>query len=76
MLSVEENRLLTESGPRTLAGDLSRRYWLSALQADETPDPDGAPGRVQILGEDPASPLGRARRPADAPTRSSQGDSQ
>ena len=52
MLSVEENRLLTETGPRTLTGDLFRRYWLPALQSNEVPDRDGTPVRVQILGED------------------------
>ena len=52
MLSVAENRLLTETGPRTLTGDLFRRYWLPALQSDEIPDADGTPARVQILGED------------------------
>jgi phenylpropionate dioxygenase-like ring-hydroxylating dioxygenase large terminal subunit len=49
--SVEENRLLTETGAGTPMGDLFRRYWLPALRADELAEPDGPPVRVQLLGE-------------------------
>src|SRR5690349_15101393 len=33
-------------------GDLLRQYWLPALVSEELPDPDGAPLRVRLLGED------------------------
>jgi phenylpropionate dioxygenase-like ring-hydroxylating dioxygenase large terminal subunit len=49
--SHDENRLLTETGPGTPMGDLFRRYWLPALRADELPEPDCPPVRVQLLGE-------------------------
>jgi nitrite reductase/ring-hydroxylating ferredoxin subunit len=51
MLSPEENALLTQTGPGTPMGTLMRRYWLPVLLAEELPEPDGAPVRVQLLGE-------------------------
>jgi phenylpropionate dioxygenase-like ring-hydroxylating dioxygenase large terminal subunit len=51
MLSPEENELLTRVGPGTPMGTLMRRYWVPALLAEELPEPDGAPVRVQLLGE-------------------------
>jgi phenylpropionate dioxygenase-like ring-hydroxylating dioxygenase large terminal subunit len=33
-------------------GNVMRRYWLPALLASELPEPDGAPMRVRLLGED------------------------
>src|SRR3954463_4548798 len=47
----ERNRLLTETGPGTLMGDLMRRYWMPALQASELAEPDGPPVRLKLLGE-------------------------
>ena len=47
----EENALLTRTGPGTPMGDLFRRYWIPALQADELPGPDCPPVRGQLLGE-------------------------
>jgi phthalate 4,5-dioxygenase len=52
MLSKEDNELLTRVGPRTPTGELLRRYWQPALLASELPEPDGAPLRVRLLGED------------------------
>jgi nitrite reductase/ring-hydroxylating ferredoxin subunit len=52
MLSVEKNRLLTQTGSGTLLGELFRRYWLPALRAEELPGPDCTPVRVRLLGED------------------------
>src|SRR5215469_7504350 len=52
MLSAEENRLLTETGPHTGAGNYFRRYWLPALLASEVPAPDCPPVRIRLLGED------------------------
>jgi len=33
-------------------GKVFRRYWLPAALSTELPEPDGAPVRVRILGED------------------------
>jgi phenylpropionate dioxygenase-like ring-hydroxylating dioxygenase large terminal subunit len=52
MLSVEDNRLLTEVGPGTAMGNLMRRYWLPAMLASELPQPDCPPVRLRLLGED------------------------
>jgi nitrite reductase/ring-hydroxylating ferredoxin subunit len=51
MLTREENELLTRTGPGTAMGGLIRRYWIPALYASELGEPDGAPVRVQLLGE-------------------------
>jgi phenylpropionate dioxygenase-like ring-hydroxylating dioxygenase large terminal subunit len=52
MLSREENDLLTRVGPGTPMGKTLRRYWMPALLAWELPEPDCAPVRVKLLGED------------------------
>jgi phthalate 4,5-dioxygenase oxygenase subunit len=52
MLSTAENEYLCRIGPRTPIGNLMRQYWLPAIRADELPEPDGAPLRVRLLGED------------------------
>src|ERR1043166_1845556 len=52
MLSREENELLTQVHPGSRMGNLFRRYWIPALLAEEIPEPDGAPVRVRLLGED------------------------
>jgi phenylpropionate dioxygenase-like ring-hydroxylating dioxygenase large terminal subunit len=51
MLSPEENELLTRTGADTPMGQLARRYWLPALLSEELPEPDGAPVRVKLMGE-------------------------
>ncbi|MCL2396362.1 MAG: Rieske 2Fe-2S domain-containing protein [Acidimicrobiaceae bacterium] len=51
MLSVEDNEALTHVGPGTLMGDLLRQYWMPALLCEELPEPDGAPVRLRLLGE-------------------------
>lgn len=51
MLTVEENELITRSGPGTPMGDLFRRFWLPVLLADELLGPDCPPVRVDVLGE-------------------------
>jgi len=33
-------------------GKVFRRYWLPAVLSEEIPEPDGAPVRVRLLGED------------------------
>ncbi|MFM9967745.1 MAG: Rieske 2Fe-2S domain-containing protein [Burkholderiales bacterium] len=52
MLSNEDNQRLTRVGRGTPAGELFRRYWQPVLLCSEAPEPDGAPVRVRILGED------------------------
>ncbi|HZT08883.1 MAG TPA: Rieske 2Fe-2S domain-containing protein [Chloroflexota bacterium] len=51
MLSKEANELLTRVGPGTVMGDLMRQYWMPFLYSWEI-EPDGAPLRVRLLGED------------------------
>ncbi len=52
MLSSQDNDLLVQSGQGTPAGNLFRRFWIPVLLARELPEPDCAPKRVRILGED------------------------
>ena len=51
MLSREENELLTRTGPGTPLGEVMRRYWIPALLSGELAEPDGAPVRLELLGE-------------------------
>lgn len=51
MLSREDNDILTLTGPGTAMGDYFRRYWIPFALARELPERDGAPVRVEILGE-------------------------
>ena len=52
ILSKEENELVCRIGPGTPMGATMRRYWLPALLVRELPEPDCAPIRVRLLGED------------------------
>jgi phenylpropionate dioxygenase-like ring-hydroxylating dioxygenase large terminal subunit len=52
MLPREDNELITRVGPGTPMGNTMRRYWVPALLASEIAEPDGAPVRVRLLGED------------------------
>ena len=51
MLSREDNELLCRVGPGTPMGNLMRQYWVPAALSSELPEPDGAPLRVRLLGE-------------------------
>ena len=51
MLSAEQNRRITETGPGTPCGALMRRYWQPAALIDELQDPRPVK-RVRLLGED------------------------
>jgi len=51
MLTKEKNDLITQTGPDTPMGNVYRCYWLPALLAEELPEPDCAPVRVQLLSE-------------------------
>jgi phthalate 4,5-dioxygenase oxygenase subunit len=50
MLTIEENELLTRTGPGTTIGELMRRYWLPAVLSWELPEPDCPPVRVKLFG--------------------------
>jgi phthalate 4,5-dioxygenase len=52
MLRPEDNKLITEVGPGTPMGELFRRFWLPVVASEDMEDPDGAPVRLRILGED------------------------
>jgi nitrite reductase/ring-hydroxylating ferredoxin subunit len=52
MLSREDNERITRTGAGTPMGEAFRRYWIPAALASELPEPDGAPIRVRLLGED------------------------
>jgi phenylpropionate dioxygenase-like ring-hydroxylating dioxygenase large terminal subunit len=52
MLTQAENERLTRVGPGSPMGRLFRRYWIPALLSEELVEPDGAPVRVRLLGED------------------------
>ena len=51
MLTTEENKLLTQTGPLTAMGNLFRHYWMPALLSEELPEIDGDPVKITILGE-------------------------
>ena len=51
MLKLEQNILVTQTGPGTPMGDLFRRYWLPALLAQELPSADCPPVRLKLLSE-------------------------
>jgi nitrite reductase/ring-hydroxylating ferredoxin subunit len=50
MLSRAENDRLTRVGPGTPMGEMLREFWTPALRAAAI-EPDGAPKRVRLLGE-------------------------
>ena len=52
MLSREDNELLCRVGCGTEMGDLLRQYWMPFLPSVELPEPDCAPKKVRLLGED------------------------
>ncbi|MGH2469466.1 MAG: Rieske 2Fe-2S domain-containing protein [Chloroflexota bacterium] len=52
MLTVEENTLISRTGPGSPMGELFRRFWVPAFLSSELDAPDGAPLRTRLLGED------------------------
>jgi phthalate 4,5-dioxygenase len=52
MLRAEENKFLTETGSGTPMGELLRRFWLPALLSEELPEPDCAPKKIVVMGEE------------------------
>ena len=51
MLNQQQNDLLTQTGAGSPMGELFRRFWLPALLAEELPEPDCPPVRLQLLSE-------------------------
>jgi phenylpropionate dioxygenase-like ring-hydroxylating dioxygenase large terminal subunit len=51
MLVKEKNDQLTQTGPGTSMGKLFRCYWIPALLAEELPEPDCPPVRIELLSE-------------------------
>lgn len=51
-MRTEDNERLTRVGPGTSGGEMLRRYWHPILLGTELPQPDSAPVRVRLLGED------------------------
>jgi len=52
MLSREDNERVTRTDAGSPMGEAFRRYWIPAALSTELPEPDGAPIRVRLLGED------------------------
>ncbi|MEV6925184.1 Rieske 2Fe-2S domain-containing protein [Dactylosporangium sp. NPDC051485] len=51
VLSQEENDILTRVGPDTPMGRMMRRFWIPICTAAQVSEPDGAPLRTTLLGE-------------------------
>lgn len=51
MLKKEINEFITQTDSKTPMGELFRRYWLPVLLSEELSGLDGAPVRVELLGE-------------------------
>ena len=52
MLTAEENELLCRVEGDAPMGQLMRRHWVPACLSEEVVEPDGAPVRSRLLGED------------------------
>jgi len=52
MLTREENDLLTRVEGDAPMGRLMRRHWMPACLSEEVAQPDGAPVRARLFGED------------------------
>jgi nitrite reductase/ring-hydroxylating ferredoxin subunit len=52
VLSANDNAVLTQVGAGTPMGKLFRQFWLPALLEEELPEPDCAPVKLRLLGED------------------------
>lgn len=51
MMTAEENDLLTRVTGDAPMGALMRRHWIPALLSEEVAEPDGAPVRARLLGQ-------------------------
>ena len=51
MLTAEENDILTQTDAETPMGEYFRRFWQPVALSEELPEPDSAPLRVTVMGE-------------------------
>jgi 5,5'-dehydrodivanillate O-demethylase len=63
MLSIEDNKLLTEIGPGTPMGELLRRYWQPVCALDELLQSPFRTKELTILGEELVAFCDRSGRP-------------
>jgi phthalate 4,5-dioxygenase len=52
MLSTEDNDILCRVEGNAPMGQLMRRHWIPACMSEEVAEPDGAPRRIRLLGEE------------------------
>jgi phthalate 4,5-dioxygenase oxygenase subunit len=52
MLTREDNDLLTQTNADTAMGQYFRRFWQPIALSEELSEPDGAPIRVDVMGEE------------------------
>ena len=52
MLSREQNNMLTQTDADTPMGAYFRRFWQPVALAEELPEADGPPIRINVLGEE------------------------
>jgi len=52
MVTKDDNDLLTRVEGDWPMGQIMRRHWLPACLSEEVAEPDGAPVRTRMLGED------------------------
>jgi phenylpropionate dioxygenase-like ring-hydroxylating dioxygenase large terminal subunit len=52
MATIEQNKILTQTGKGTPMGEVFRRYWIPALRSEELPGNDCPPVRVKLLSEE------------------------
>ncbi|MFZ0196996.1 MAG: Rieske 2Fe-2S domain-containing protein [Pseudolabrys sp.] len=52
MMTAEENDLLCRVEGDAPMGQIMRRHWIAACLSEEVAEPDGAPIKVRLLGED------------------------
>jgi phthalate 4,5-dioxygenase oxygenase subunit len=52
MLSEADNMLVTRTDSGTPMGEYMRRFWMPALMSSEVLEPDSAPVRIRLMGED------------------------
>ena len=52
MMTPEENDLLCRVERDAPMGQIMRRHWIAACLSEEVAEPDGAPVKVRLLGED------------------------
>ena len=52
MMTPEENDLLCRVEGDAPMGQMMRRHWIAACLSEEVAEPDGAPVKVRLLGED------------------------